>query len=782
MTKFNFSLQSILSLVIGAMGLLGLIFALVSGTIHQNHAFENQRSAMLELMRIKSSDVIMGLEEIEQQLGLSLQKQKRFRQAFHSKDIKVLDKILNNEFHRYFVTTGKIKLDAISIFSKDYLHITTATNKAYNNQSDTLTCDKIINKARLRKGTDNLKLSSGFCLKNNTLQHASLLPIGGLRSEGYMLVITDPIHNLAKIETLLGMPVTLKDLHEKTLFVSENWSQNTDQIITARYELIEDDETHLYILMSDKIRPLFESIPDTRYVVMFSASIITFVFILIVAYVLRKTTITPLKQLKNQLQLVQQDQHHLAEAISISGSKEIVELGNDFNKMSNQLNSMYSQLENMAYYDHLTGLPNRNTFQEQFNILLKNAEENQQNFVLYLMDLNKFKEINDTLGHHIGDDLLCKVAERLKNTMPDEHTSLLVRLGGDEFAALVTLENNDNYYNKSKDIAQKLLDALDEPFIIEDQTLIVGASIGITLYPDHDTEANELMRKADVAMYYAKRVSNGYNIYNEKYDEYSVRYLTIGRDLRTAIDNHQLELYYQPQVAANTGKVCGAEALIRWHHPELGMVPPDEFIPIAEQSGVIRDLTRWIVNRAIEQCAAWIRHGYYHGVAINLSASNLHDHKLIDDLVAFCSIHSVKPELITLEITESSIMSDPVFAVSILNKFKELGFNLSIDDFGTGYSSLSYVKKLPVNEIKVDRSFVKDVCTDTNDEAIIQSILVLAHHMNIDIVAEGVEDRQSYDKLRNINTDILQGYYLARPMPFDDLLEWLKTSEWSKTG
>lgn len=427
----------------------------------------------------------------------------------------------------------------------------------------------------------------------------------------------------------------------------------------------------------------------------------------------------------------------------------------------------------LAYYDPLTSLPNRILLLERLQQAVLDGQRGQHPVALLLMDLNHFKEINDTLGHRYGDILLYQVGSRIKRVLfePD----MVSRLGGDEFAVLLPRLAAAEHINV---VIQKILKALEEPFLIENLPIAVEASIGIALYPDHGADAETLFQRADVAMYAAKRTGSGYAVYVAELDQHSPRRLALMGELRQAIEQNQLLLHYQPKISLMTGHVIGVEALVRWQHPEYGFIPPDRFIGPAEQTGLIGPLTQWVLNTALNQHRAWYQAGKKLTVSINLSARNLHDSQLPDQLAELMRACGGSPEQLELEITESAIMADPTRAMEILLKLHKMGIRFSIDDFGTGYSSLAYLKKMPVDTIKIDKSFVINMAKDANDAVIVRSTIELGHNMGIKVVAEGVENKEAYQRLAELGCDAAQGYYMGRPLPAAELSRWLDESAW----
>ncbi len=429
-------------------------------------------------------------------------------------------------------------------------------------------------------------------------------------------------------------------------------------------------------------------------------------------------------------------------------------------------------LEYQALHDALTGLPNRALLADRLQHALLAAKREQVPLALLLTDLDHFKEINDTLGHHNGDLILKQVAQRMRELVRGSDT--VARLGGDEFAILLPTADQTH----ARQIAEKIIHAVEQPFELEGQTFVLGASIGIAMFPEHGSDGHTLLRCADVAMYSAKRKRRGFAIYESGQDRHSVEYLSLKRELHEAITNNQLLLYYQPVVDLQRGRVTGVEALARWHHPRRGMLYPDDFIPLAEQTGLIRTLTIWVLEEAARQSQEWIELGLELRIAVNLSVHNLHDVHFPDHIARILDVLEAHPTRLRLEITETAIMSGSTEALDILNRLSAQGVRISIDDFGTGYSSLSYLKQLPVDEIKIDKSFVIGMAVDNNDAVIVRSTVDLAHNIGLKVVAEGVEDESTYRLLSGLHCDAAQGYYMSEPLSVEDLMVWLRESPW----
>jgi diguanylate cyclase (GGDEF)-like protein len=384
-----------------------------------------------------------------------------------------------------------------------------------------------------------------------------------------------------------------------------------------------------------------------------------------------------------------------------------------------------------------------------------------------LMDLNHFKEINDTLGHHQGDRLLQEVATRLRGAVRASDT--VARLGGDEFGVLL----HGTAHAGAEAVAEGLLARLREPFVVDSTTLQVGGSIGLAWCPDHGTDVETLIQRADIAMYAAK-ATGGYAVFEHGKDNHSRRRLALAAALPAAIERGELVLAYQPKADLRTGRIVGAEALARWEHPELGAVDPGEFVPIAEQTGLIITLTTAVLQAALERVATWRALGHELTVAVNLSARSFLDERLAEEIPALLAVHDLPPDCLELEITESMLMHDPERAAVTLERLAAIGVGLSVDDFGTGYSSLAHLKRLPVDTIKIDKSFVLDMADDEADEAIVRSTIELAHNLGLRVVAEGVESPAAWMRLVALGCDLAQGFHLARPLPAGGLLALLE--------
>jgi len=454
------------------------------------------------------------------------------------------------------------------------------------------------------------------------------------------------------------------------------------------------------------------------------------------------------------------------------GRDEIAVVATAFNHMTDAMTAALQSAEWRSRHDTLTGLANRTLLQERLRDALVVAERQSASVALLLLDLDRFKEINDTLGHHYGDLVLRDVAARLQATVRGSDT--VARLGGDEFAVILPTAD----VTTSLRVAWSIHAAIEEPFVIDGQALDVGISIGVVTSIEHGTDEAALLRYADVAMYAAKQAHSGVAAYTADADGHTVARLSLMSELRAAIATNQLVLHYQPLLKTRDKRCTSMEALVRWSHPQHGLIPPDSFIPLAEHTGLITLLTEWVLRTALIQCHTWCCAGQNLSVQVNISMRTLHDQGLPGMVEALLRETDVEPARLTLEITENALMVDPARTLEVLARLAQIGVRLAIDDFGTGYSSLAYLKHLPVDEVKIDKSFVRDLehgrATGTlKDTAIVRAVIVMAHALGLEVVAEGVESSEAYTVLQGMGCDLTQGYYLSRPLPVAEIDQWL---------
>ncbi len=440
--------------------------------------------------------------------------------------------------------------------------------------------------------------------------------------------------------------------------------------------------------------------------------------------------------------------------------------------ISKSLNAKNKELEYQAFHDKLTGLPNRVLMMDRLGQAMLDSDRRDISFALLLMDLDNFKDLNDTLGHHYGDVLLQQFGKKIEQSLRKHDT--FARLGGDEFAAILY----DTELSSVMICVNKLLAIMNIPHSINETQIESKASIGIALYPFHGNDCKTLLQHADVAMYQAKKMGTGYAIYDSSFDSHSLRRLQLMNELRSSLKKGHVSVYYQPMISQSKNCVVAVEALARWHHPEMGFVTPDEFIPVAEQTGIIKKLTLFVMNAALRDCKRWRDKGYDICISINISPHCLQDVSFPGNLQSIVDNSGMTANNVELEITETALMQDLNSTEKVLRRFYEAGYKLTIDEFGTGFSSLEHLKEFPVDTLKIDKTFVMDMNKNKSDAAIVRSVTELAHALNYKVIAEGVENEKTRQKLIEFDVDVLQGYLFGKAMPSDEFESWLITTKW----
>jgi len=449
---------------------------------------------------------------------------------------------------------------------------------------------------------------------------------------------------------------------------------------------------------------------------------------------------------------------------------EIKKVQLDLEKSLAILEEQRELLEFQANHDSLTGLPNRVLFMDRLKQSINVAKRYHKHIAVLFIDLDNFKEINDSLGHYVGDEVLVEVSKRMLTKMRKSDT--LSRLGGDEFCVILNnIENTDDIIK----IIINSMDVFKKPFLIESNTLHISMSIGISIYPNDGVFASELLKNADAAMYKSKNNGrNTYSFYDEDMTTRAFEKIHLETELRRAFKEDNLEIYYQPQIDANDEKIIGMEALVRWNHPQMGFIFPDKFIPIAEMNGMIVELDRIVMKKALEQLMQWKKEKLSPGkLSLNLTIKQIEENDFIDFLKSMLLKFQIMPYEIEFEVTETQIMNNPHASIKVLEEISRLGISISIDDFGTGYSSLAYLKKLPIQKLKIDKSFVDNLPKDTEDAAIVKTIIELCKSLSLDVIAEGVESKEQKDFLLKNHCPFIQGYFYAKPLSSQKMTEYL---------
>lgn len=543
-----------------------------------------------------------------------------------------------------------------------------------------------------------------------------------------------------------------------------------EDYITLASELKTQSGTQVVAVLQQSLQQALEPL---RHLRVFLLLLCGFSLIAMVAasYKIARNITKPISVLGSLASRIQQGDY--SQSAPVDREDEIGELASAFNHMKDGLAMREARITELAYRDQLTGLPNRTLFHERLEQAAKMANRAGQNFALLIINLDRFNEVNVILGHHIGDLLLREISKRLAMILTRD-SDTLARLGGDEFAVLLPACDAQG----AMIVGRKIVDVLDQPIRLEGQEVIATGSIGIAIYPEHGDEIDSLLRHADIAMYEAKHDNSGYALFDVNYVEPNQQHLSLLAELHRAIEQNEFVLYYQPKVGFASGTIGHVEALVRWMHPERGMVSPDQFIPYSEHTGFIRTVTLWVIEAALRQRRQWEEMHLPLTISVNISARDLLNSELPKLVAELMVEYGAKPNWLCLEITESAIMGDPKRALANLDELHRMGLDLSVDDFGTGYSSLAYLKKLPISELKIDQSFVCHMVDDKDDATIVRSTIDLGHNMGLVVVAEGVEDKASWDMLNAMGCDLAQGYYIGRPMAADALLNWIEQAPW----
>ena len=791
---------SVKSLVVILLSLLSMGLVMVAWNVYSKFMLENQERAVGEQVARESTLLLKNVESIAEYVGMYTQHQPAFRRAFHNRNTSALTAALDEQFHQYQVSIGNLKLVQSYVYDAKFQLLASSSQRMVGSEVGSTLCYDAIEIAAKREAGDQLKILSGICRLESGRYSTMILPVGGLRHEGYLQLVYDPYYALLSLEKNLAKPLAITTVKEEVIYRSPFWrvTDNNHEVVVAGVWLRDINGAPVSeVQIQQDLRDLMGRSVDARNRLLLFAGGFTLLVLVLALWALQVSMIKPIRELINQLNLVRQGRHHLSSPLSLTGNAEVRELVQVFNNMSADLARLYDEYEEAAFIDQLTSLPNRTLFLDRLRQMILASERKGERFGIMLLDLDGFKEINDALGHQVGDKLLQKIAQRLKRTIRasstiarvvnepigDEYTSeavrfselTLARLGGDEFAILLpSLKDVDGAIS----VAKRIASALEPHAEIDGNSIVVAGTLGIAMFPEHGEDAEELLRRADIAMYVAKHIQSDFSVYDVAYDTHSVKQLALKAELRSAIEEDQMVLFYQPKLDFKSGYVSSVEALVRWKHPTRGMIPPDQFIPLSEQRGLIGPLTEWVIQKALWQYNQWQSQGIYLQIAVNLSSRVLFDLSLPNKIERLLIEAKLPASVLSFEITEEATMIDPSRAMDIMNRLNEMGLVLSIDDFGTGYSSLGYLKKLPVAEIKIDRSFVMDMETSESDAKIVHATIDLAHNLGLKVVAEGIETEYALNLLRSLNCDYAQGYYLSHPIPAAELVTWLAESAW----
>ncbi|MBI3898770.1 MAG: EAL domain-containing protein [Gammaproteobacteria bacterium] len=762
------SIRAGLIVSVVAMGTLGLGLAVISGRIYRDQAIEAERAALVEQTRQRVDEVRASFERQAAMLARLVEATSAARHA------EPLEQILT----KLIDTNASDGVVALTLYDAELQPLSTHVAEGLEVPVGAWTTQCKSLPPPSTRGDQALPLRplSSDCLLQRRLYYSVFVPIG----ERYLQVVFDFIRGLENAEHVLGTPLRVSLTSGTVLAESTEWAgaMSSADTLVAGYVLnvAVPREIPLLLQAAKDESVFYAKFERSRYAIFFASAAVALLGMLAALVLLERLAIAPLSNLLQQLRQQRADESRLGRRVYSDGNSEVVELASSFNHMTAKLEHLYEDIEKMSSTDASTQLPNRRYFHGQLTEAVARAQYEHKPFAVLIMDLDRFKEINDTLGHHIGDLLIQQVAARLRGKLRD--TDLLARMGGDEFAVLLPAVTT-----KQADMAARmLLQSLRTPFVVEANELYVRASIGVALYPDHGVDVNTLIQRADVAMYAAKAASCGQAVYDAEMDRHHPARLTLLGELRQAIEQEQFVLYYQPKIALGSNCAVGAEALVRWQHPSGRMIMPETFIPLLEQTGLIRSLTTWAIGEALRTSVALRARGFNLPIAVNISIRDLQDPAFIDELAEQLATHKATPDWLELELTENAMMADVGGVLEMLSRLAALGLPVVLDDFGTGHSSLAYLKRLPIKMVKVDKSFVMGMARDQNDAAIVNTSIALAHNLGLKVVAEGVDDPDALHRLREAGCDAVQGLYLSRPLSADEYGEWLGKSHWGFTS
>ncbi len=758
----NLNLLSGLVIAIILLGAVSAVTVYVNAQTYRDLAFNFQRQYMTQLMAGEVTDILDEQSGIVRRMGLNIQNDTHFRTAFDSKDADEMAAVLETQFHRAPVTSGLIDAVGIYIFDIDFNLQASSLRYPDRARHNEIICPGLIDRMRDRTGAARLKPLHELCSHNDVIHGASVVPVGGLSPTGFLQLVYDPLAGFAKLGERVKMPVQIRSMDGTVIFTSPGWAMGTTaHYVQSGYTLkTYDDVEVLEIAAARNADDLILEIERTNKRLLIIVALVLLATVALALLIVKYSVFKPLQSLSYQLK----DRWvHNAD-----GLKDFVNSGKEPPVSFHALGELYETLRNMAIRDPLTSTYNRALLEDRLRQLIAEHRRRPGVAAVLLIDMVRFKYVNDMLGHHTGDLLLQKVVARITDVLRESDT--LARLGGDEFVILLP----DTDKNQAEQVAEKIIQSMQREFEVKSHKLSASVSIGIAMMPDHGADVDELLKNADYAMYTAKSSKLDYATYDPATTKHiAAARMNLDGIMNEDIDRNDLFLVYQPVIDFSTGNIHYLEALVRWRQPDGRILMPDTFIRAAEQSGLIKQISEWVIDTACRDLAAMQAVDPDMRTGINLSMHNLHDFRLMVHIKAALSRYNLEAESLLLEITETGVMLDPDQVIEILEQLTALGLKLSIDDFGTGHSSLVHLRRLPVHTLKVDKSFVVDMDSDEENASIVRATIDLAHSLGLTVTAEGVETRAVHDILRGMGCDYYQGYYIGKPMTLADLERWL---------
>ena len=791
------SVRPFIALLIVILSMSVVAFA---SSIYRTIALENQHSMLTEVLQREADRLLLELDDVTVESAIHLNSDKQFRQALSAQDYSLVKRFLDSQFKQYLISAGILRLVQIYVYSPGFELLSQSSLGPFASDRTQALCDNLVHRASQRKGTDRFKIHSGLCAHLNRPFYSVIVPVGGFKQRGYIQVVVDPLHNFSTIEARLGLPIKLAFNNGTAGYRSAVWESTEAQptLFEISYWLTDEDQRNILgVFVQKNMETFLEQTTLARNQLLLAAALTTFIAVFITFVFLDKATISPLRTFVDQAKKARLDHRPLRAPIDIEANSDITELVTMFNQMHSDLATLHDQYEQIAFFDPLTQLPNRRLFKDRLEQMVLLSERRGERLAILLIDLDNFKEINERFGHQTGDRWLQEIADRLNKTLRasstlarmgherhihpllksahDDDRSTVARLGGDEFAILLP------HLSGSADamsVAMRVNEALTQPKECDRYDIPVSATMGIAIYPEHGNNGESLLNRAELALYAAKSEQSDFFVYDAGHEQHRIEQLELKVELRHAIENGALTLCFQPKLDLKHNRISSVEALVRWHHPRYGDIEPSQFIKLSEHKGLIAPLTEWVIEHAIQQHQVWAQMGVIMEIAINISSRVLYDISLPNKIEQMLTASGLSSSAICLEISEEATMIDPRKLMEALVLLNKMGIRLAIDDFGTGFSSLGLLKHLPLDEIKIDKSFVTEMAHNSDDASIVRATVELAHNLGLSAVAEGVESEEVLEMLHRLGCDFAQGFYVCDPLSPEQFVEWLEASAW----
>lgn len=746
------------------LGVISAVAVFLSAQNYRKLAFDFQRGHMAQQVSERAADILADELRGARRLVLVVQSQERFNQALASGEVDTITAVLRDQFAQKLVTSEIINAVGLYAFDPEYNLLGGASRLDAVIDSDAVLCPGFIGQGQQREGPAQHLPLAGLCLHEGRPLFAAMIPMDGMSPTGYLQVISDPLPKLGKIDFLLDMLIRINRMDGVELYASqvEEPEAAPVTVIKADYLLhTSDNRPALMITATRDADELVTRLDSSNKRLLLIVGLTLLSTMALALLLVKYSVFKPLRQLSKQLRAEWYGNRGKA-----TGPAEADD--NDAPVSFHALGELYESLHDKAIRDPLTGTYNRALLEDRLKQIIAEHRRSPGKAAILLVDMVRFKYVNDLLGHYTGDQLLKEVVERIGAVLRESDT--LARFGGDEFSVILPDTDDD----QAVQVAQKIIQSMEPDFEVEGHTLSAAVSIGIAMLPEHGEDVETLLRHADYAMYSVKSTRQGYAFYDPMTtDEVNVARMALDGMLNEDIERNDLFLVYHPVMDFATDRVSYLEALVRWRQADGRILMPDTFIRVAEQSGLIRQLSEWVLDTACRELAELQQISPYLRAGVNLSMHNLHDLGLTEKIRGTLERHRLQPESLLLEITETGFMLDPERVIVILDQLAAMGLQLSIDDFGTGHSSLVYLRRLPVHTLKVDKSFVADMDTDDDNASIVRATIDLGHSLDLTVTAEGVESRPVHDLLKEMGCDYYQGYYVGEPMDKAAVNAWL---------